>query len=174
MRKTKYQTIAAVVLICGWVILFGISGIAQKTLTVRNTNALNTWAIHSSAILSLSEGGRTFSLDSAGNLQKRTKNIFESKKIVEPAELQQIAKLVQKLNLPRTKSRTVKGKGLYDYSYSNLTIMLNGKSFIVEGSSFDDEEFLVLTATQRKTLDQLKRKLETFKTESAVAEVRTK
>ena len=165
---------AAVVLICGWVVLFGISGIAQRTLTVKNTNGFNTWAVYSSEILSVNEGGRTFSLDSAGNLQKRSKNIFESKKVVEAADLQQIAKLLRKLNLPRTKARTVKGKGLYDYSYSNLTIMLDGKNFIVEGSSFEDEDFLVLTATQRKTLDQLKRKLETFKTEAAVAQTRQK
>ena len=168
MRKIKYQTIAAVVLICGWMVLFVISGTAQKTSTVKSAKDFETWSIHSSAFISLREGGKSFSLNSKGDLQRRSKNI-ETRGTVEAADLQEITNLIQNLNLPRTRTRTVKGKKIYDYPYWSFTILLDGKSFPVEGFSFADAKFLVLTATQRKTLDQLKLKLETFKTEPARA-----
>jgi len=117
-----------------------------------------SWSIHSSAFLSLREGGRSFSLDSRGNLERRTKNL-ETKRTVQTADLQEIAKLIQELNLPRAKTKLVRGRRIYDFPYASLTISLNGKSFLMEGSSFYDAKFVVITKARQQTFSKLKDKL---------------
>ena len=119
---------------------------------------LENWSIHSSAFLGLREGGRSFSLDSRGGLEKRSKN-HETKTTVHAADLQEIAKLIQELNLPRAKTRSVRGKKIYDFPYWNFTISLNGKSFLMEGFSFYDAKFVVMTKNRRKAFSKLKDKL---------------
>lgn len=124
----------------------------------RSGKEFRTWAIHSSAFLSLREGGKSFSLNDKGVLEKRSKN-SETKETVKAADLQQIVKLLRELDLTRTKTKTVKGKGIYDWPYWGFTIEINGKSFLMEGFFFDDANLRVLTKKQTQTFVTLKEKL---------------
>jgi hypothetical protein len=116
------------------------------------------WSIHSSVFLGLREGGRSVSLDSKGNLEKRSKN-QESKITVHAADLQELTELIRELGLPRAKTRTVKGKKIYDFPDSSFTITLNGRSFLMDGSSFYDARFVVMTKNRQQAFSRLKEKL---------------
>lgn len=143
------------------IILFGVimfSGSITAEAQKLSGNTSRTWEISSSAFLSLREGGRSFSLDSKGNLVKRRKNI-ETKEMVKAEALVEIVGLLQELNLSRTITKTVKGKRIYDYPYWNFTIVLDGKDFLMEGLSFGDAKFTVLTEKQKQTFAKLKEKL---------------
>ena len=121
-------------------------------------NTFRTWEISSSAFLSLREGGKSFSLDSKGNLVKRRKN-NETKEIVQGEFLQEIVRLLDELNLSRTMTKTVKGKRIHDYPYWNFTIVLDGRGFLMEGFSFYDAKYSVLTEKRKQTFAKLKEKL---------------
>jgi hypothetical protein len=78
---------------------------------------------------------------------------------VQTADLQEIANLIQELNLPRAKTKLVRGRRIYDFPYASLTISLNGKSFLMEGSSFYDARFVVLAKAGQQAFSKLKEKL---------------
>lgn len=132
----------------------GITAEAQKL----SGNTFRTWEISSSAFLSLREGGRSFLLDSNGILKKRRGN-SETTEIVKAEALQEIVGLLQELDLSRTRTKTVNGKRIYDYPYWNFTIVLDGKGFLMEGFSFGDAKFTVLTEKRKQTFAKLKEKL---------------
>lgn len=148
----RFFTLAIV--LAGLVFSGNFTAEAQKL----SAKEFKTWTIHSSAFLSLREGGRSFSLDCEGNLEKRSKTGGTKEKL-EPSYLQQIVKLLQELDLSQTKTKTVKGKGINDWPYWNFTIDLDGKSFLMEGLSFYDADFRVLTKKEKQIFAQLKEKL---------------
>ncbi len=121
-------------------------------------NTFRTWEITSSAFVSLREGGKSFLLDSKGNLVKRRKD-SETKETVKEEGLQEIVRLLQDLDLPRTVTKSVKGKRIHDYPYWNFTIVLDGKSFLMEGFSFGDTKVTVLTEKRKQNFAKLKEKL---------------
>jgi len=61
--------------------------------------------------------------------------------------------------LPRAKTKLVRGRRIHDFPYASLTISLNGKSFLMEGSSFYDAKFVVITKARQQTFSKLKDKL---------------
>jgi hypothetical protein len=151
----KQNRLLSLVVALGFLV-FGFSmAEAQKT----SDKKIKTWAIYYSRFISLREGGRSFSLDGRGNLEKSSKK-GETKETLVEADLQEIVKLLQELNLPGTKTKTVKGKKIYDYPYWSFTIELNGKSFLMEGFSFNDAKFLVLTKKQEQIFAKLNKKME--------------
>jgi len=119
---------------------------------------IKTWSISSSAFIGLREGSRNFSLDGEGNLKKRSRS-GETTAAVAGADLQEIGDLLQALELPRTKNRIVKGARVDDYPYWNFTITLDGKGYLMEGFSFNNETYVVLSAKQKETFLKLKEKL---------------
>lgn len=120
---------------------------------------IKTWSISSWAFISLREGSRNFSLDSEGNLKKQSRS-GETTATVDGADLQEIGDLLQALELLRTKTRIVKGAQVYDYPYWDFTITLDGKSYLMEGFSFNDQRFVVLSAKQKEAFLKLKEKLD--------------
>jgi len=98
-------------------------------------------------------------LDSAGNLTRATKNGESSEKIDEE-KITAIGRLINELKLPGTKLKTVKGLRIYDGIYKSFVITLDGKDYHLEGTSFDDAKYLVLSEKQRKVFEKLKSKLD--------------
>lgn len=153
MMKKIMNRILSLMMVFGFLVFGATLAEAQKSSV-----KIKTWAINYSRFISLREGGRSFSLESQGNLEKRTKNSKTNETVAE-ADLQEIVKLLAELNLPRTKTKTVKGKKIYDYPYWSFTIEIDGKSYLMEGLSFDDAKFVVLTAKQKGIFAKLKENL---------------
>lgn len=152
MNRNRFLILITV---AGFLILTGnFNAQAQKV----QGNKIKNWEITYSAFISLREGGKSFSLDSKGNFEKRSKN-NKTNETLKDADLQEIVKLLAELNLPGTKTKTVKGKGIYDYPYWHFTIELDGRSYLMEGLSFDDADYLVLSKKQQRTFAKLKEKL---------------
>ena len=146
--------------ILGLMMVFGFLAFGVTLAEAQKSSVkIKTWAINYSRFISLREGGRSFSIDGQGNLETRSKNSKTNETVAE-GDLQEIVKLLAELNLPRTKTKTVKGKKIYDYPYWSFTIELNGKSYLIEGLSFDDAKFGVLTAKQKQIFAKLNEKLE--------------
>ena len=108
-------------------------------------------------------GGRAgrmngYSISSDGMLVETVNSKSTTRKIGS-AELQQLANLVEGLRLPGTKTKIVKGAGIYDGYYGGFTVTLDGVKYKLEGNSFYNEKQLVLSESQKRTLDGLKRKL---------------
>jgi hypothetical protein len=150
-------------IICGWVVLFGICAIAQKTPAAKNVDDLKTWKITSSRSGGIAGMIQGYKLDSGGHYNELSKAKKAIRKI-EPATLREISKLILELNLPGAKMKTVKGLGIYDGIYESFTITLGSKDYKLEGSSFYSEKQVALTAKQQKTYKKLQELLGGIKT----------
>ncbi len=143
-------------LVCGWLILFGIYGRTQETPVAKNTGDFKSWKI-----TAFRSGGfvgmiHTVSLDSDGNLKQRDRMKETSKKVGESV-VQKIGELLRQLDLPSAKLKRVRGEGGPDAFYSGFTITLDGKDFEIEGNSDRDTDYVELTAKQQETLLKLQR-----------------
>ena len=130
------------------------TGQAQKL----SNKQIKTWTIYEGK-----GGGRagkidSYSIDSDGAFAE-TKGSKTTTSRIPAADLQELVKLLKDLKLPGTKTKIVKGDGIYDGVYGGLTITLDGKKYKIEGNSFYAEKQLVLLEGQKQTLDRLKRKL---------------
>ena len=106
-------------------------------------------------------------MNSEGNLSERV-GAQETTKKIDATVLSEIVKMLEELNLPGAKSKIVKGSKIWDGDMSGVFIRLDGKEFIINASLHDDQRQILLTATQKKTLDKLKSKLvEIWKTASS-------
>jgi len=135
----------------------GKEGFATQTKEPTNKN-FTTWAISYSRSSGLRSAGRSFSLDSNGNLKKQIQNNKTEARVL-AEDLQEISKLLQKLNLVRAKTKTAKGHRIYDFPHWHFTIELDGKRFFMEGFASYDENFVVLTKNQKQAYAKLNAKL---------------
>jgi hypothetical protein len=128
------------------------------TAVEAQTARFKTWKITVSQSGGFAGIRKSYTLDQKGNLNRvdKTQQNFE---LIDREKVLEIGKLIKELNLPRTKLKTVKGDKIYDGIYAGLIITLDGKNYHVEGNSFDDAEYLALSAEQRATLEKLKAKL---------------
>jgi hypothetical protein len=115
---------------------------------------IETWKI-----TSFQSGGirgfiESSSFDSDGNFERQHGTEKTNEKFDE-SFVEEINVLIRELDLPRSKMKTVRGKGIYDGIYSGFTITLNGKVYRIEGSSFYDEKYLAPTTKQKETLKKL-------------------
>lgn len=101
---------------------------------------------------------KSYTLDSKGNLTHRDR-AKETVEKISKDDVEEIGKMIQRLKLPNTKLKTVKGKRIYDGVYSNFIITLNGKNYNIEGNSFYDAKYLALTERQKEVLGRLYEKL---------------
>lgn len=148
------------VLVIVWMVLFGIYGIAQNTTAITNQPA---WKISEWRGGGIRGTVKSVSLDSDGNLNQQNGTKVNNRN-VERSLLNEIRKSILDLNLPRTRTKIVKGKRIYDGIYSGLTITLSGKDYKIEGSSFYDAKYVDLTPKQQQLLQQLKEKWESIQT----------
>ncbi len=151
MKRTK---LLSLLVILG----FFVVGAAFTVKAQKLSNKFKTWEISEGQSGGIAGMIKSYSLDSKGNLIERDGSIETTKKIDETS-LQEIVKLLEELKLPRTRTRIVKGDRIYDGVYGDFTIRLDGKVYKVEGNSFYKEKQVVLSASQKKTLDKLKSKL---------------
>jgi hypothetical protein len=153
MNGNKVATLIAIFAI----VLFG--GYSASKAQNRTNKKINDWTISSSTFIGLREGGRSFSLDSRGVLNKRSTKDGETSKKVKEDDLREITGLLAALRLPGTKTKIVKGAKVYDYGYWHFGITLDGKYYPMEGFAYNDSRFLVLTKNQKQTFEKLKEKL---------------
>ncbi len=164
MKRTKSLSLLVI-------LGFFVVGAAFTVKAQKLSNKFKTWEIsegRSGGIRGMTE---RYSLDSNGNLIKRQGSTETTQKIGETALLE-IVKLLGELKLPGTRTGIVKGDGIYDGIYGGFTIRLDGKVYKVEGKSFYKETQVVLTASQKKTLDELKSKLTEIRRTASVAETK--
>jgi len=129
----------------------GFSAVAAQTAKFK------TWKITSAKSGGFAGINLSSTLDSEGNLSRVNKS-EEAVEKIEESKVKEIAELIKKLNLPRTKLKTVKGKRIYDGIYTNFVITLDGKDYKIEGTTFDDAKYLALTKKQTQILEKLKEK----------------
>jgi hypothetical protein len=126
----------------------------QDNLSQNKTSEFKAWKITSGRSGGLAGMSQGYSLDSDGNLNQW----FGAKKTtrkIEPEMLEKIRQLIQELDLPEAKTEIVKGTREYDGFYSGFTITLDDKNYKLAGRSFDDAEYIKLTATQQETFKKL-------------------
>lgn len=135
------------------------TGQAQKL----SNKQIKTWTIYEGK--GGGKAGRidSYSIDGDGALAETKASKTTIRKIA-PADLQQLVKLLRDLKLPWTKTKIVKGDGIYDGVYGGLMITFDGKKYKIEGNSFYAEKQLVLTEPQKQILDRLKQKLAEIRT----------
>jgi hypothetical protein len=133
--------------------VFGFSAVRAQTAK------LKTWKIIQSQSGGFAGIQKSFTLDSEGNLTRKTKTGENFEKI-EAAKTAEIARLVAELKLPGTKQKTVQGRRIYDGIYTGFVVTLDGKEYQVEGTSFGDAKYLALSKKQKATLEKLKAKLD--------------
>ncbi len=129
------------------------------TATDAQTKQCTTWKITVSQSGGFAGIMKSYTLDKEGNLNRINKDQRNFEKIDE-ARMAEIDKLVEELNLPRTKLKTVKGSRIYDGIYNSFVISLDGKDYKVAGNSFDDAQFTALSKKQTETLAKLKAKID--------------
>ena len=143
--------------------LAGSAG-AQSSDPDNPTNKkIPTWRISEAKSGGLRGKTDGYSIDSYGHLVD-TKDSKQTTRKVTSAELAELGNILVGLRLPGTKTRMVKGDGIYDGVYGGLTITLDGKDYKIEGNSFYAERQLVLSASQKAGLEQLKQKLAKIRT----------
>ncbi|MEQ1763405.1 MAG: hypothetical protein ABL984_09705 [Pyrinomonadaceae bacterium] len=154
------ERILSLLIMLGFFVVGGaFTGQAQK-LSIKQ---IKTWTIYEGK-----GGGRagridSYSIDSDGAFGE-TRGTKTTVRKIAAADLQELVKLLKDLKLPGTKTKIIKGDGVYDGIYGGLTITLDGKHYKIEGNSFYDEKQLVLMEPQKKTLDRLKRTLTEIRT----------
>ena len=141
--------------ITGLLLIFTV--IASFAANAQNAKFKN-WVITSSQSGGFAGINKSFTLDSEGSLNRKNRGVENFRKI-DQAKINEIEKLIRELKLPGTKSKTFKGKKIYDGIYTSLIITLDGKEYKVEGNSFEDAKFLALSGKQKLTLEKLKAKL---------------
>lgn len=149
MKRTKIFGFLAIFTL----LTFGLSAVRAQTARFK------TWKITSSQSGGFAGIRKSYMLDHQGNLTRVDKDRQNFEKI-DKEKVLEIERLIKKLNLPRTKLKTVKGDKIYDGIYSSLIITLDGKNYNVEGNSFDDAKYLALSEEQHATLEKLKVKLD--------------
>lgn len=128
---------------------FAVGGAFTCQAQELSTKQIKTWTIYEGK-----GGGRTgkidsYSIDSDGAFVE-TKGSKTTTSKIATANLQELAKLLEGLKLPGTKTKLVKGDGIYDGVYGGLTITLGTKKYKIEGNSFYDEKQLVLLEAEKK------------------------
>jgi hypothetical protein len=156
----KQKIILNLLMILGFLTVAGsFTAEAQKL----SNNKFKTWKISDGQSGGIAGRIENYSISSDGNSIEQA-NMKTTTQKIDETDLQEIVGLLEELKLPGTKTKLVKGSRIYDGVYGGLTITLDGKDYKIEGNSFYDEKQIVLTAAQKKTLDQLKRKLAQIRT----------
>lgn len=119
------------------------------------TKKFKSWEINSGRSGGIAGFIEAASIDSNGNLKKRN----GSTEKIEETKLTEIFDLISQLNLPKAKTKIVKGEHIYDGIYSGFSITLDGEVYQLRGNSFYDEKQVILTKRQSKTLQLLEAKL---------------
>ena len=142
--------------ITGLIIILTIFGM---TAASAQSVKFKTWKITVSQSGGFAGINKSYTLDHEGNLNRVSKATSNFQKI-DAAQVAEIGRLIRELKLPGTKLKTFKGKRIYDGIYTGLVIALDGREFKVEGTSFDDAQYLALSNRQKAVLEKLKAKLD--------------
>jgi len=128
--------------------------ILLTNVSAQNANS-KCWKITVSQSGGYAGINKIYTLDEKGNLMRKNKSQENFEKIGEE-KTAEIGKLVRELKLPGTKLKTFKGSRIYDGIYTSFVINFDGKEYRIEGTSFDDAQFLNLSKKQKATLEKLK------------------
>ena len=152
MKRTKY-------LISGLAFLLILFGFMETPAQKIRKNSFKNFDITIATTGGFAGTADILVLDQQGVLSKRSKTQDANEKL-SSGELNEIRELVSKLKLPSASMKTVKGLHIYDGIYKSFVITLDGKKYLIEGTDFDDQQYVALTAGQREIVAKIKAKLE--------------
>lgn len=141
-----------------FVLAFLVFSVCSANAQRMSSESRKKWEISSMFFTDMREG-KNFSLDSKG-LVVKVENKNETLILLNENELQEIDALVRNLNLSQTTTKTVIGKGVYDFPFWLFSIEIGDKYYVLDGEFFSDTKVTVLSDRQTLIFEKLKTKLE--------------